>query len=455
MPIQKTQAHCMLRKLFQPAKAIALLPAQQVKKLYPQWRLRMFLVAYIGYFTYYFGRSSFDVSKQYITTLTADQLGLIGAALGVAYGLSKFLMGNISDRSNAKIFLATGLFISGILNLLLPSCLSAGVTVMFVIMFINGWVQGMGWPPCARIMTHWFSDKERGTKMGIWNTAHNVGAGVLAIGVVPLGILLFKDNWHGLFYLAGILCILVAILIMIFGADTPQSVGLPAIEDYSHDYPPESCDKTKANREKELSAKDIFFKYVLNNPWIWAIAIANAFVYCSRYGLLSWSTYYLVQVKHMSKTTGLLGFALFELPAIPGTILIGWLTDKVFNGRRAPMSVICMVLFIAVLFVYWQSDTPWVLLLSLSLMGVLIYGPVALIGILALDLVPKKAAGTAAGFTGLFGYFLGTVGAQAVIGIIATYYGWDEVFIFLISASVIATILLALCWNLHNRKEHH
>lgn len=118
MPIQKTQAPCMLRKLFQPAKAIALLPAQQVKKLYPQCRLRMFLVAYIGYFTYYFGRSSFDVSKQYITTLTADQLGLIGAALGVAYGLSKFLMGNISDRSNAKIFLATGLFISGILNLL-------------------------------------------------------------------------------------------------------------------------------------------------------------------------------------------------------------------------------------------------------------------------------------------------------------------------------------------------
>ncbi|WP_116963732.1 MFS transporter [Fastidiosibacter lacustris] len=443
----------MIQHFFKPAKAVTMLPATTVAKLYPHWRLRMFLVAYIGYFTYYFGRSSFDISKQYITTLTTDQLGFIGAALGIAYGLSKFLMGNVSDRSHAKVFLATGLLISGTLNLLLPSFLNAGVAIMFFVMFLNGWGQGMGWPACARIITHWFSDKERGTKMGIWNTAHNVGAGIFAIGVVPLGIFLFKDNWHGLFYLAGILCISIAVLILIFGADTPQSVGLPPIEDYSHDYPPVACAKTKAEREKELGAKAIFFQHVLNNPWIWTIAIANAFVYCARYGLLSWSTYYLVQVKHMSMTTGLLGFALFELPAIPGTILIGWLTDRLFNGRRAPMSVICMVLFIAVLFVYWQSNTPWIMLLSLSAMGILIYGPVALIGILAIDLVPKKAAGTAAGFTGLFGYFLGTVGAQAVIGIIAAYYGWNEVFIFLLTASIIATILLALCWNLHNRKE--
>jgi len=131
------------------------------------------------------------------------------------------------------------------------------------------------------------------------------------------------------------------------------------------------------------------------------------------------------------------------------------LTDRVFGGRRAPMNVICMILFIAVLFVYWQSNTAWVLLASLSLMGVLIYGPVALIGIMALDLAPKKAAGTAAGFTGLFGYFVGTVGAQAVIGFIDACYGWNQVFIFLISASVIALILLAACWNVHERNHSH
>ncbi|QIV96318.1 OPA family glycerol-3-phosphate transporter-like MFS transporter [Allofrancisella inopinata] len=431
-----------------PAKTLPLLNDKKVAIKYPHWRLRMFLVAYIGYFTYYFGRSSFDVSKQYITTLSPDELGLIGAGLGIAYGVSKFLMGNIADRSNAKVFLALGLLISGLLNLIIPSVLSLGVLLMFVIMFVNGWAQGMGWPACARIMTHWFCAHERGTKMGIWNTAHNVGAGFLAIAVVPIGLYLFNNDWHGLFYVAGILCISVAVLILIFGADTPQSVGLPAIEVYKG-YVNQS-----SYEEKEFTAKEIFFKYVLNNKWVWLIAIANAFVYCARYGLLSWSTYYLVQVKHMSATTGLLGFAMFELPAIPGTIVIGWITDRFFNSRRAPVSVICMILFIAVLFVYWYSDTAWILLLSLSAMGVLIYGPVALIGILALDLVPKKAGGTAAGFTGLFGYFLGTVGAQAVIGIIATYLGWNAVFIFLISSCILATILLSICWNLSSDNKH-
>ena len=425
-----------------PAKYLTLLTQDKIKQKYPNWRLKMFLVAYIGYFTYYFGRSSFDVSKQYITSLTPDELGFIGAALGVAYGISKFLMGNLSDRSNAKIFLAIGLFVTGLINLLIPSLLSFGVLALFIVMFVNGWAQGMGWPACARIMTHWFCANERGTKMGIWNTAHNVGAGFLAIAVVPLGLYLFNGNWHGLFYVAGIMCLAVAILVLIFGADTPQSVGLPAIEVYKG-----YTTSTEA-QEQEFTAKEIFFKYVLNNKWIWLIAIANAFVYCARYGMLSLSTYYLVQVKHMSTTTGLLGFAMFELPAIPGTIVIGWLTDKYFGSRRAPMSVICMVLFIAALLVYWNSDTAWMLLLSLSAMGIFIYGPVALIGILALDLVPKKAGGTAAGFTGLFGYFLGTVGAQAVIGVIATYWGWDAVFYFLISSCVIATILLSICWNL-------
>ncbi|MDE4990590.1 glycerol-3-phosphate transporter, partial [Francisella tularensis subsp. holarctica] len=77
---------------------------------------------------------------------------------------------------------------------ILPSLLSLGVLVMFIEMLVNGWVQGMGWPSCARIMKHWFCANERGTKMGIWNTAHNVGAGILAIDVVTIGVLLFHDD---------------------------------------------------------------------------------------------------------------------------------------------------------------------------------------------------------------------------------------------------------------------
>ncbi len=440
---------------FKPAPAIDQMSKEKSQKLYPRWRLKMFLVAYIGYLTYYFGRSSFSVGKQYLVGLNTEQMGIIGASLGIAYGLSKFLMGNVSDRSNPRYFLASGLIMTGIINILIPDFLGYGVSALVIIMFINGWVQGMGWPPCGRIMTHWFSDGERGTKMGIWNTAHNVGAGLLPLIIVPIGIYLWGGNWHGLFYFAGIVCILIGVLVVIFGADTPQSVGLPPIEEYTNDYPLEDVEKGLDNREQEMTSKQIFFKYVLCNKWLWMIAIANVFVYCVRYGLLNWSSYYLHDVKGMSKAGGLLGFALFELPAIPGTILIGWITDKYFKGRRAPMGVICMALvFVGIIF-YWQATSPVALLCSLACIGFLIYGPVALIGILALDLVPKKAAGTAAGFTGLFGYFLGTVAAEALLGTIAKNWGWDYVFITLLVVCVLAIIMLSFSWNLHDRSKSH
>ena len=102
-----------------------------------------------------------------------------------------------------------------------------------------------------------------------------------------------------------------------------------------------------------------------------------------------------------------------------------------------------------------MQPTPFGLLFSLACIGFLIYGPVALIGLLALDFVPKKAAGTAAGFTGLFGYFLGTVGAEAVLGSIAEHRGWDSVFITLLVVCVLSIIMLAFSWNLHDRSQDH
>ncbi|MDE5014681.1 glycerol-3-phosphate transporter, partial [Francisella tularensis subsp. holarctica] len=81
---------------------------------------------------------------------------------------------------------------------------------------------------------------------------HNVGAGFLAIAVVPIGLLLFHDDWHGLFYVAGAMCMFVSILVLIFGADTPQSVVLPAIEVYK------GYTNAADHHEQEFSAKEIF-----------------------------------------------------------------------------------------------------------------------------------------------------------------------------------------------------
>lgn len=435
-----------------PAPHTERLPKDKIDSAYKRYRIQMFISIYLGYAVYYFVRSNFSIAKSYMITqlgFTKTELGFIASGLGIAYGISKFVMGSFSDRSNPKYFLSIGLILSGLANLCLG--LTASIPMLFMLMTINGWVQGMGWPPCGRTMTHWFSDRERGVKMAIWNTAHNLGGGLIAT-VAVIGVTMFGESYKGAFYLPGIIAIVTGILFMIFAKDTPQSVGLPPIEEYKNDYPKFNVEVE--DTEKELKAKEIFFKYVLNNKFLWMIAIANLFVYLVRYGVLNWAPVYLKEVRGFNTKEAGLAFAIFEYAAIPGTIIVGWISDKVFNGRRAPAGVFCMLGVAVATYVYWKSTSMLAINIALGSIGALIYGPVMLIGVAALDLVPKKAAGTAAGFTGLFGYMGGAVLAEVLLGAIFDKFGWDGGFMLLVAACILAVVFLSFTWNVHDRSEH-
>jgi len=375
------------------------------------------------------------------------ELGFVLSGVAIAYGLSKFIMGSVSDRSNARTFMAVGLAVSAgvmIIMGLVPAA-TGSVGIMFILLLVNGWFQGMGWPPCGRTMVHWFSASERGTKMALWNVAHNVGGGLVG-PIAILAMAIFAD-WHAILYLHGFIALFIALFIWLTVRDTPQSQGLPPIEFYKNDYPKAfSYDDA---HEKEFSTREIFLKYVLNNRLLWAIAIANAFVYLVRYGVLDWAPTYLSEVKGFSFEASGWAYAMYEWAGIPGTLLCGYLSDKVFRGRRAPVSIIYMFLTLLCVLVYWLNPpgNPGIDIAMLVGIGFLIYGPVMLIGVHALDLVPKKAAGTAAGFTGLFGYVGGAVSANIVIGALVDRSGWDAGFALISAACVIAMILIAMTWN--------
>jgi OPA family glycerol-3-phosphate transporter-like MFS transporter len=367
------------------------------------------------------------------------------SAISIAYGLSKFLMGNVSDRSNARYFLAAGLILSSLTMIVMgfSPFATSSVAIMFVLLFINGWVQGMGWPACGRVVVHWYSIKERGTTMSIWNLAHNVG-GFLVGPLTILGVELFVD-WQARLYFPGLAAILVALISILLVRDTPQSCGLPPIEEYKNDYP-KTYDKSQ---EKEFSAKEIFFKYVFNNKLLWFIAIANAFVYLVRNGIINWAPTFLREAKHFTASEATWSASVYELAAIPGTILCGIMSDKLFGGRRAPVTIIYMALTFIAVFVYWitPGESQWVVNTSLWAIGFLIYGPVMLIGVQALDLVPKKAAGTAAGLTGLFGYFIGDLLANAALGSIVDHSGWDASFELVLLSCGLAILFTAFTWK--------
>lgn len=455
-----------MRNFLSPPEYQPQIDANKVDSKYKSLRWQVFLGIFIGYAGFYIVRKNFSMAMPFLTDPTGTygfdkgSLSIILSLNAIAYALSKFLMGSVSDRSNSRIFLPLGLVLAALSMMFMAVPIeyfgntTTAIVIMCVLNFLVGWFNGMGWPPCGRVMTHWFSIKERGTKMSIWNCAHNVG-GALVGPMAVYGALWFGSWFYGAhhdqyfivgtFIFPAVVAILIAIVAYILIRDTPQSCGLPSIEKWKNDYPKNYSEA----QENVLSAKDIFFKYVLNNKLLWFIAIANAFVYMVRYGCLDWAPTYLKESQGYDiKEAGWAYFA-YEFAAIPGTLICGWVSDKIFKGRRALPTIIFMALVAVFIFMYWQfSDSYTIVTLSLIAIGFFIYGPVMLIGVQALDLAPKNAAGTAAGLTGFFGYFFGTaILANIVIGYVAESAGWDWTFILLLGACVLSMVFMSLTYK--------
>jgi OPA family glycerol-3-phosphate transporter-like MFS transporter len=419
-----------------------------VDKEYSKQRMKVFMGIFIGYAAYYLVRKNISLAAPHLIELGYDkgQIGIAMSGVAIAYGLSKFIMGGVSDRSNAKYFLPLGLILSAATTLLMGTAIGlSSLAIIFSLQLLNGWFQGMGWPPSGRIMTHWFSIRERGTKMAFWNVAHNVGGGLIG-PLATLGIFIYGAWQFGVFVFPALIAIIIAFFAFLLITDTPQSVGLPAIEAYKNDYPKNYSEES----EKELSAKEIFFKYVLNNKVLWYVAFANAFVYMVRYGVLDWSPTYLKEVKGYSISEVGWAYFAYEWAAIPGTIVCGYISDKLFKGRRTETTIIFMLLVLISVIVYWKNPAGHILIDNLALIsiGFFVYGPVMLIGVHALDLVPKKAAGTAAGLTGLFGYLIGTsLMANIGMGYVVEKFGWDGGFYLLIASAVMSIVLILFTRN--------
>ena len=104
---------------------------EKVKKLYRHWRIKMFFSMYFGYALFYFTRKNIDIIKPTLiqnNLFTVEQLGNIGFAIYLTYGIGKFLSGILADKCNIRAVMATGLIISSVINILfafLPDLSSA------------------------------------------------------------------------------------------------------------------------------------------------------------------------------------------------------------------------------------------------------------------------------------------------------------------------------------------
>ena len=425
---------------------------------YKLLRNRTFWGVTVAYSLYYVCRMSLSVVKQPLIdegVLTASQLGLIGSALLFVYAVGKFLNGFIADYCNIRRFMATGLFISAVVNLLMgvlgffhgPAGLSSLVVFSsFAILWgINGWMQSMGSPPGVISLSRWFSKSMRGTYYSIFSATPYLGE---FLSFIITGVVVGALGWQYGFLIAAVAGVIGSLVILFFVSDTPESKGLPSVQNLSG----ETVTKEDTMPTKELQ------KMVLKHPGIWVIAISSAFIYITKYAISGWGVLFL-QKAHgftLEEATQIIAFS--AAFGVLGTVLAGWLSDKVFRSDRVKPAVLSGILsFIALaLFLFagggYFMNIFYVSLFSLAV-GVL-YCIVA--GLMAVDIVPRKATGAALGVVGISSYV--AAGLQDITsGLLIQYnttvvdgvdmYDFGPVSWFWLAAALISFALPVLNWK--------
>ncbi len=431
-------------------------PAGKVDATYKSLRTKTFWGATIAYSLYYVCRMSINVVKQPLIdegVLTAGQLGLIGSALLFVYAVGKFMNGFIADYCNIRRFMATGLLISALLNLIIgalglfTSMIPAMVTfVSFAILWgANGWMQSMGSAPGVISLSRWFPQSKRGSYYSLFSSSPYIGEfisyNVLAVVVGWLG-------WQSGFVMAAAAGLIGTALILLFVSDTPESKGLPSVQELSGEQP----GKADALPTRELQ------KMVLKHPGIWIIALSSAFIYITKYAIAGWGVLFLQKARGFELAEASQVIAFSAVFGILGTVLAGWLSDRVFRGDRVKPAVLSGIISTSSLILFLFVGGGYILnifyvsLFSLAV-GVL-YCIVA--GLMAVDIVPRKATGAALGVVGISSY--AAAGLQDITsGLLIQYntvnsggvdmYDFGPVSWFWVGAAVISFVLPVLNWR--------
>jgi MFS transporter, OPA family, sugar phosphate sensor protein UhpC len=426
-------------------------PTEQeaVAKQYAHWRWRVFYSMYIGYALFYLTRNSFTFAMpSMMSDLGFDkgQLGLLASILSLVYGLSKFAAGILGDRSNPKYFMALGLIATGLCNIFFG--LSSSLIFLGVFWGLNGWFQGFGWPACAKLLTHWYSQSERGRWWSWWNTSHNIGG-----ALIPLFVAFCAANygWRIAMIAPGILVILGGLFLMNRLTDTPKALGLPPVEKFRND----NRSLPAKPQDEELSAKQVLFSYVLNNPYIWILGITYFFVYIVRMAMNTWTQLYLVETKGYSQMAAGGVVFWFEIGGMFGSLVAGWASDKIFSANRGPVNALFCLFTTLAIYAFWTTAGSQPLLDSLLVftIGFFIFGPQMLIGVAAAELSHKRAAASATGFIGFIAY-IGSACAGYPLGIILKNFGWEGFFFALTGCAVLSFLLLFPLWAVKTAPEN-
>ena len=467
----------------------------ETDKKFKYWQWRTILVTMVGYALFYFVRKNFSLAMPGLTAeygITNKSFGWILFAGSLVYGFSRFINGYLVDRIHGRIVMALGLTLCAIANFAFgfgvdfsawltgqqhgPQLVETLILVMGITIILNQYFQGMGFPPCARILPHWIHPSELATKMSVWNCSHSIGASLAVIlcgylmgtlgsnlSAAPETVARITENltnnnvadatsqalvyaghvgaWKWCFWVPACMALAGAIMILLLLRDDPTDVGLPELEGTNLGQ----YENTKDARARRKFESIMVWK----NRWVWTFCIANLFVYIVRMGVLDWGPKFLTESRGLSIKDAGWTVAAFEIAGVVGTLFAGWATDRFFKGTGHHTCVVCMLgatLFMTI-FRFLPNDTSLTLTAAVLVgAGFCIYGPQALIGIEISKQATKEASARANGVAGILGY-IGSGLSGLLVGYVADIFGWTRVFETIIVVAIIGLFVLLSMWK--------
>lgn len=440
-----------------------------IDQQFHQYRRNIIIVMTLCYGLGYVCRLALYVVKKPMMDaglFTPEEMGLIGSMLLYGYAFGKFSNGFLADYSNVKRFFAFGLLMSALLNF--GMAFSTVVWLSAALWALNGWFQGFGAPACVVALSAWFSSNERGRYYGIWSTAHSIGEGLTYLGIALLIALPPKGlglPWQFGFWIPAAIVILAAYICLRYLQDRPQTMGLPSVAEWHKD--------TAATAKPiHYSAASIWRNQlkVLAIPSLWVIALASSSMYVTRYAINSWGNVYLQEIRGFDLFDANLFIFLNTAAGILGCVAFGYMSDKWFAARRPPANLIFgLVELVPLIIIFYGPSNSYVLAVALVLYGFGLSGLLASLGgLFAIDIAPKKVAGAAMGFIGIFSYLgagmqdyisgmliydsemklVFSVGAQSPT---VFFYDYSTPVMFWVGASVLSIILATSLWKVKAR----
>ena len=303
--------------------------AREINQCYRTLRPRLLMCMIIGYAAFYLTRKSVNYVLPALQTdlgLDKGDIGLLGSLFYLSYGLSKFTAGLWHDSHGQRGFMGVGLFTTGLLNVVFA--FGESLTLLLVVWTLNGFFQGWGWPPCARLLTHWYSRNERGFWWGCWNMSINIGG-----AIIPL-ISAFAAHWWGwqaAMLTPGIISMALGIWLTLQLKGTPQEEGLPTVGHWRHD----PLELRQEQQSPPMGLWQMLRTTMLQNPLIWLLGVSYVLVYVIRIALNDWGNIWLTESHGVNLLSANATVMLFEVGGLLGALFAGWGSDLLFSRSQS------------------------------------------------------------------------------------------------------------------------